>query len=522
MTAIDSTKLDTAISFLPREMELRLRVRDREVVETLGDLDEGTEREDYAVTALRIGVMAMRKARGEVDTQRLRNEGDRLLQEMREVLSNRAVEMSSAMQETLRRYLDPESGLFPQRVESLVADDGELARVLRQHVSGSDSEVARTLAEQVGNKSDLFRLLDPEHQGSLLAQLTVALEGGVRAQREQVLREFSLDNREGALARLLAELTDHQGRLRGEFQEDLTKVVGEFSLDDENSALSRLVARVDHAQRGIVEQFSLDDERSALSRLRKELMSTFEVMVQKQTAFQAEMGQLMASLQARKKAEGRSTTHGVTFEDQLGELLETEANRQGDLYDAVGTTTGALRHCKVGDHVITVGPDQMAADARIVFEAKANKAVSDSDALKELRQAKENREADVGVFVFSKSAVSDQKEPFRRVGDDLLVVWDPDDVSTDIYVQVALSVAKALVHNAALAGDHDDVDLASMDAAVAEISRQVERLDGMTKSTSTIRNGADKLDQQIGAMRKVLEKEVERLRAGVESVREAL
>ena len=55
--------------------------------------------------------------------------------------------------------------------------------------------------------------------------------------------------------------------------------------------------------------------------------------------------------------------------------------------------------------------------------------------------------------------------------------------------------------------------------AVAEIARQLERLDEMATSTATVRGGADKLDKQIGAMRKVLEKEVDRLRHGVSAIR---
>jgi hypothetical protein len=393
--------------------------------------------------------------------------------------------------------------------------------VLRSHVSGTDSEIAKTLAQHVGARSDLFKLLDPAQANSLMGQLTKALEESLRRQKEQVLREFSLDNRDGALARMMAELTTSQGKLRKEFQEDISCVVSQFSLDDDTSALSRLVSRVDDAQRGIVQQFSLDDDASALSRLRREMVSTIDGMSKRQQEFQSEIGQMVAALKATRDAEGRSTLHGVAFEEKLRAFVEQEAARQGDLFDHVATTTGALRNCKVGDHVLTIGPDQVAVGRRIVFEAKESRSVSDTEAIQELRRAKENREADIGIFVFS-AIVAAQKKPFRRIGDDLLVVWDPDAPASDIYVQAAISVAKAMLHHKAKAPGGANVDFAAVDAAIAEVARQTEVLDKMSTTTATIRSSADKIDAQIASIRRVLDREVERLTTQVGRAREAL
>ena len=93
-------------------------------------------------------------------------------------------------------------------------------------------------------------------------------------QRDHVLKEFSLDNKDGALARLVSELTTNHGDLSKDLQTKIDVVVKEFSLNDENSALSRLVQNVDRAQRTITNEFSLDNETSCLSRLKRELMRT--------------------------------------------------------------------------------------------------------------------------------------------------------------------------------------------------------------------------------------------------------
>lgn len=522
MTSFDTVTPSAApLSFLPREIQLHLHVRDREVVETLAPMDDDAIRDDYAVTALRIGVMALHRARGEVDTQRLRHEGDRLIHDVRELLVERSHEMNTSFQDVLKSYLDPRSGALPQRLERLIADDGELVSLLRAHVGGADSEIAKTLAQHVGNRSDIFKLLDPAQANSLMAQLTKALEESMRRQKEQVLKEFSLDNRDGALAKMMGELTTSQGKLRCDFQEDINRVVSQFSLDNDDSALSRLVARVDDAQRGIVQQFSLDDDTSALSRLRREMVSTIEGLSKRQQEFQGEIGQMVAALKATREAEDRSTLHGLAFEEKLRAFVAQEASRQSDLFDDVASRTGALKNCKVGDHVVTVGPDHVAAGRRIVIEAKESKSVSETEAVQELRRAKENREADVGIFVFSRKVVGD-KEPFRRVGDDLFVVWDADVPATDIYVQAALSVAKALLHHKAKVPTGVAVDFSVIDTAIAEIARQTETLDKMATTTSTIRTGAEKLDAHIASVRKALDKEVGRLTTQVKHARDAL
>src|SRR5476651_2497886 len=56
------------------------------------------------------------------------------------------------------------------------------------------------------------------------------------------------------------------GKLRDDLAQDVQKLHQEFSLDNDQGALSRLVARVEKAQNTISEEFSLDKKQSALCR----------------------------------------------------------------------------------------------------------------------------------------------------------------------------------------------------------------------------------------------------------------
>lgn len=48
--------------------------------------------------------------------------------------------------------------------------------------------------------------------------------------------QFSLDKEDSALSRLIGELTDSNGTLKADLTKDLDKVVKEFSLDNEDGA----------------------------------------------------------------------------------------------------------------------------------------------------------------------------------------------------------------------------------------------------------------------------------------------
>src|SRR5580704_7775197 len=72
---------------------LMLEVNDPEVIAELRRR-EGDERERYALAALRVGVLAMRTAAGHVDAAAIREAGNTLVGEVRDLLSARATEMT--------------------------------------------------------------------------------------------------------------------------------------------------------------------------------------------------------------------------------------------------------------------------------------------------------------------------------------------------------------------------------------------------------------------------------------------
>lgn len=500
-------------------LKLDLEVRDPEVVTELSKRQNGVDRNSYALAALRLGVLTFRGARGELDVHSVRQEGERLLTEVRSALQEHAARVVGEVANSLEQFLDPRTGLLPQRLENLVRRDGELDALLARHLSGDGSELARTLALHVGERSPLFRLFSPSHADGFLLTLSRTIEQALQEHLKRVLAEFSLDTADSALTRLVREILDANGKLKEEFQSDLAAVVEQFSLDAPGSALSRLVAQVDRASREIAAQLSLDLDDSSLNRLRGEFLRAVGELAKSQVDFQLEVRATLEASRARKEEAARSTRHGTEFEDAVCEVLGAEVRRLGDVFSPCGTTTGRIAYSKVGDAVATLGPDSAAAGARVVVEAKAHKGYDAARAIEELRIARENRGAQVGLFVFAKRAVSSGVEPLARVGADLLVVWDEEDPGSDLYLRLAYSVARALVVAEARTAAKAQADFAVIDSVLIDVRKKVESLEEVTTWAQTIKNSSEKIEVRIRSVREALSSQVERLRDQLEALR---
>ncbi len=479
------------------EMLIAVRVSDPDVVAELKRRPSGAERDGFIAAALRVGVLALRSAGGTIDTDAVRQAGDKLLGDLRETLAERARSLTSDLGTALTQYFDPRTGLMSQKLDHLVKDGGQidqvLERTLRAHV-GDESVLARTLAAHVGEGSALFRMLSPDQANGLKRQIEQALDGALRAQSAEVLRQFSLDHKDSALSRLVSEMKDSQGLLSRD-----------------------LKAQVELATR----EFSLDHEQSALSRLQKTVLGAVQELTRNHAEFQGDVRARLAALDARRGEAARSTRHGGEFEEALGQLLAAESQRVGDVHQAVGATTGAVRNCKVGDHIVAMGRESAAPGALLVFEAKENRACVLRAAIAEIEVARKNRQAQVGVFVFSARTAPEGLEPLARYGEDIVVVWDPEDEATDLHVRCAYSMARGLATRLASASAASHEALSEIDLATRGIEKQLQYLDDVARMAGTVKNNGEKILQRMERMREQLAGDVERLDEQVRALRSA-
>src|SRR5690606_24047427 len=113
---------------------------------------------------------------------------------------------------------------------------------------------------------------------------------------------------------------------------------------------------------------------------------------------------------------------------------------------------------------------------KIVFEAKEVHGYDDRQALEELETARKNRGAQVGVFAYSAKTAPAGVDPFRRLGNSILVIWNNEDAETDLYLKVALTLAKALCVGEQRKHAAEAADLAEMERGVQEIEIRIKDL----------------------------------------------
>jgi len=503
-------------------IELSLVITDPEMIDEITAFPEGRNRQDFAVSALRIGILALKQAEGRVDGDTVRNEGELIISALQQHLTEHQSTITLQIANSLKDYFDPSSGRFNQRLESLLKEDGELEQVLRRQIGQEESELTKTLAANFGETSPLMKVLDPEASSGILKNIQESVNASLKTETDGILNQFSLDNKEGALSRLVSELTDSQGKLTGNLQDSIKNVVGEFSLDNEDSALSRLVLRVEKAQKQISDEFSLDTESSALARMKREMLEILSTHKKDSTEFQQEVREALTDMKARKEEAQRSTTHGNIFEDELLHVTQSMCQKSGDIITATGNTTGVIKNSKVGDILIELGPEHVAAGSKIIIEAKESASYNMTKAREEIDTARKNRSADVGIFVFSTKTAPEGLDPLVRHGSDLFIVWDAEESGSDVYLHAAISVARALSTRVATQRDDQKADFDSIDRAIRDIEKQAQSLDQITGWANTIKNNSGKILDRAGKMKENMEKQIEIIEENIHDLKDVL
>ena len=526
---------------------LNLVVSDRETVAELIQRSDGRERDEYALAALRIGVLSLKHARGQIDADAVRLEGEKLLKDLKSALDGSRNEIHTNLTTSLKEYFDPSSGRFQERIERLIKQDGDLEKVLQRQVGSNGSVLVETLAEHIGKNSPLMKLLNPEEANGLVSSVRSTISSVIDEEQKRILGEFSLDNDQSALTRLVKELTEANGKLRDGLADDIGNVVQEFSLDREDSALSRLVKRVEEAQETITKEFSLDEDGSALSRLstvindakgsidanltldsegsalyrlKRELVDILHDQEQKAQTFQGDVKAALEGMKAQRKETARSTQHGNDFEATACEFIEKEVQKAGDIATRTGATTGLIKNCKVGDLVVELGADCVAAGEKFVVEAKEDAGYSVVKAFAELDSARKNRGASVGLFLFSAQTAPQGMDMLTRNGDDVLVVWDAQRIESDVVLRAGLSLAKALCVRKQRERDKNESNWDEVDAAVLAVEKEVTRLAKMKTWTETIQSHSGNILEEIRKMTNSLERQIAVLRESTEALRQ--
>ena len=455
---IDGTELE------PRDVTVS--VNDPITLKALSNVP-AEHQQDFIERALSIGVVALDAATKQAEAIRLGDIGT----DIKEYLSTFKDDMAKEVEEVMGSYFDPKSGKFEKRIETLLKgeDGGEIGRLLENKFKGDDSPLQKSLNKFLGPESEFTKKLDPDNTGGVVNDMKSAIEKVVSTQISEVLVEFDLNNENGALKRLTTQIEDDSGKLGKE----------------------------------IKDIFDLNNQSSQLSVFKKTIFDEVESIKEIFNDFNQKVGERLAI----DKVEKKTTIGGNRFEDAVIDFIIKNCSG-GVITEAVGNVAGVIPHSKKGDLLITMGSDAVGAGRKIVVEIKNVKNKSIESASEELIEAKRNRKADVGVFVFSKESAPKGLGNLERNGKDIFVIWDPDSNDYDGYLEAAISFSKALIAQDK-SHESNNYDAAkTLEDAIESLGQSIKYLDSMAGSTKTIQNQVDSLNKDINTARKKVSTQV--------------
>lgn len=190
----------------------------------------------------------------------------------------------------------------------------------------------------------------------------------------------------------------------------------------------------------------------------------------------------------------RSVLRGPHFEEALANRLPILARGIGRVEHCADTAGEKGRNA--GDYLLTL-EGSAGAEVRIVIEAKAQKARSSNQRIREeLRTARLNRGAQAGIFVAENAASLPDGIGFGQVTDcDFYVVFDPEK-GDETLLSCALVMAKAVALATLTVDPGEGFDRSAVAHEVSAIRKLLERFSKIELSHS-------KIDKEVGIARNV-------------------
>lgn len=454
----------------------------------------------------RVGLGALSSAHAQMETAKLDDVATEMLQDLETALSKHTNEQKREVASLLETYFDSRDGKLPQRLDSLVKDDGELARLLRSHLSGEGSTLARSLAQQVGENSPLFKLLSPTDSQGFLSNLEKQIESVLDLQRQRLLDQLDPRVEGSAIQRMLVDLREAQERDNRDRNRQFDSAIKSLDANDETSALSSLMRAVGENNQRLLSAINPEATDSPMAAIRLsvtrllethagELRERLEAAEVQRSRFEAEVRTTLQKLESRRETNRRTPQGGREFEDAVVEMLHRIVPFGQYTVEATGTIAGSVTRRKIGDAVVTFGQETAFPGARIVFEAKQDSAYSVSKALDELEGARENRDACVGVLVLAQSHAPSNFPEFARCGRDVIVTWDDADPASDIRLRCAVELSMAL---AVRQRDHaSDADVALVSGMEKAIEKRLRRITVMKKAVKRVIENGQTLEGEV-------------------------
>lgn len=343
----------------------------------------------------------------------------------------------------------------------------DFGKALSRYFAEKDGVVPKSLNDALGDKGTLSQFLqryfDPE-TGRL-----VRLMDGQVGPSSRFAKLFDPKNKDGVIAAI-------EDKVKHLVEEKLNQVLVEFSLDEDGSAMCRLKTMIDNAFSGLREALGIKAAR----------------------AEEAERGHVK----------------GLSFEQDLYEVVATMGRQFGDETELVRGTPG-VQKCKTGDHVVTLGETTGAPGLRIVIEAK-DQDYKVKKAVAELQDAKKNREAVSGVFVFAKGSEPIEIGNFKRIDNDFYCTVDKSALNEGgplPFLWAAYELARVQAVTTVRKEASGKLDLGRIQQHIDGIAAWVPRFGEIITKANTVQKSGSAIESTAKEIKDDIERRVEEVLA---------
>ncbi len=293
------------------------------------------------------------------------------------------------------------------------------------------------------------------------------LQESTKAALAEVRRIFGGEHPE-VMERLMPVLqkfgADLDAKARSTFSELHAKAVKQLDPSDPTSPMAKVTAELTTHQLQLTEK--IDKNHSALTERMNELATALKVQ------------------EARKAITRRTPEKGVQFEDAMTFRLSEIAAGLGDEYSDTRNKAGAVSRCKMGDGVLSVE----GGAARVMVELTDS---SDRNWHAYFDEAERNRAAHASLGIVP-TAEQNGGQSIRVLGARRIVLAFDPALDDPALLRTVIMLLRAA--GLAASSRHGAEELATAEEKITEAVAQLEKLDDVKKSASSIHKNATKIE----------------------------
>lgn len=352
-------------------------------------------------------------------------------------------------------------------LEQMLKDVGEKAADSTSKAAEVTQRAVKSASEVVGKAAAGAKKAITEADAASRKEFTESVAAAKKDLNAEVRRIFGGESPEllERLQPVLAKFgTDLDAKVKAGTSDLLTKAAKQFDPSDPTSPMAKHAADLGARQQKLTEQ--IDQNHADVVKKVDELMTALKVQ------------------EAKARLAKVTPIKGDTFENQVNAVLSEIAVGLGDEYTDTRSIVGSVPRSKKGDGVLHVD----GGSARIVIE------MSDSARagwIEYFDEAERNRTA-VAALGLVRAVAQNNGRSIRVLGARRIVLaFDPDSDDPELLRTGVMLLRTAAIAAATRRGAHQ---IATAEEKITEAVVQIEKLDEVKKTASSIQKNATKIE----------------------------